>query len=100
VIESVHLEAGDAEFISHEGRGGREVAPQARFAGALRRDGAFESAIAHEDGPTAGLPEDSRAANGAGLDEALNSLSVDRIGQDGFMRHFRPKRLSRRRRLI
>jgi hypothetical protein len=32
--------------------------------------------------------EDGRAANSAGLDEALNSLSVDRIGQGGAGDHF------------
>ena len=80
VIERVHLEAGDAEFLAHEGGGGGEVAPQARLAGALCGDGALQGAVAHQHGPAAGLAEDGRAANSVGLDEALDGLSVDSFG--------------------
>ena len=53
VIQRIYFEAGDAEFVAHEGGGGGEVAPQARLAGALRGDGALQDAVAHEDGPAA-----------------------------------------------
>ncbi len=80
VIERIYFEAGDAEFVAHEGGGGGEVAPQARLAGALRGDGALQDAVAHEDGPAAGLAEDGRAANGVRLNKALDGLTVDNFG--------------------
>lgn len=38
---------------------------------------ALQGAVAHEDGPAAGLAENDGSANGPRLDEALDGLSVD-----------------------
>ena len=58
------------------------------LASALGGDGALQGAVAHEHGPAAGLAEDGRAANGVGLDKALDGLSVDNFGLRGSDGHF------------
>ena len=87
MVEGVDLEACDAEFVADEGGGGGKITPQAGFAGALCGDGALKGAVAHQHGPSSRLSEDDGAANGVGLDEALDGLSVDDVGRGVAMGH-------------
>jgi len=77
IRRAIDIEPWQPKLVAHVGSDSIEVAPQPRLTRTLGSYGMFGCTVTDKNGPTTRLTQDGSALNPLGLDQFLNSLTVD-----------------------